>query len=339
MDFRGIGQSDPGTLKVGAMNDVSDEFCKHSVIKIIGIGGGGINAINQMIEIGIRGAEFIAISSDTQELARSKTDHRLYLASAEKMPPAIGLSALIIAISEDDRARIKALISGADIIFIVAGMGGGSGTSIASIAAKISRDLEILTIGVVSMPCLYEGNRTRRADQGINELTEHADALVIVPNAMLVTEADMCVSDVFIAANHLMYAVVSGIAESVSDENLICLDIADLRMVFADAGMVAIGTANASGADRAQVACERTISGIFPSTINLAEARAILINITASSSLKLKEVAAIMEFVQDSAMDATVIAVAVENETMGDNLRVTLFATGHAPISVMETAT
>lgn len=311
------------------MNTILDDSFQPPVIKVIGIGGGGINAINCMIENGIPGAEFIAIDSDTQELARSnKTVQRLHLSCKQEMPPA----RLIVTISDEGREHLKALIAGTDIVFIVAGMGSNTGTSIAPIAAEIARDMDILTIAVVSTPFLFEGNRQRRANQGIQELSEHADTLIVIPNAKILTKADMRISDAFFAATHLMHMAVTGIAESVSDKNLICLNIDDLRMIFADAGMVAMGMSRESGAGRAKVACERAISGIVPSTINWADARSILLNITASSALKLREVAEIMELVQDSAIGATVIAVAAINETMGDDLRVTLFATSHAKI-------
>lgn len=310
------------------MNDSIDETLHPLVIKVIGIGGCGINAINCMIENGIRGVEYIAVSYDIQELSRSKTNQSLHLASAQKVPPAIGLSALSITISESDLEQLKGMVSGADIVFIVAGIGSGTGTSIAPITAKIARELGILTIAVVSMPMSFEGNRTHRAEQGIQELSVHADAFIIVSNAMLMTETHMRVSDVFNAANNLMHKAVAGIAESVSSENLISLDINDLLMIFSDVGMIAMGTANASGVDRAKVACVSTMSSIFPSTTNLADARTILISITTSSSLKLPEVTEIIEYVQLAAVDGLVIVAVILDESMGDDICLTLFATG-----------
>lgn len=213
------------------------------VIKVMGVGGCGLNAINYMVEKGIPGVEFIAISPDTNELARSKADQTLYLPCMQEMSPA----KLTVTISDKDRRNINALITGADILFVVAGMGGSTGTSIAPRVAKIARALGILTVSVVSTPFSHEGIRPHRANQGIQELAEHTDALIIVPNAMLLTGVDQRVSDVFAAANDLMHIAVSGIAECVSGESLIGLDIADLRMIFSDAGMVALGTARASG--------------------------------------------------------------------------------------------
>jgi cell division protein FtsZ len=276
---------------------------------VLGIGGCGISAINRMIEKGIQGAEFCAISSDVQELARCKTDQRLHLFCTQKR-----------------RNQIRALIFGADIVLIVTGMGGDTGTCIAPIAAEIARELGILNVAIVSTPFRHEGNRPHHADQGIQALSKHADALIVIPNAMLLTEADMRVPDVFAAANRLMHTAASGIAESISGESLICVDMADLHMIFANAGRIAMGTADASGADRATVACKHALSGIFPSTANWTNARTILLNISASRTLKLQEVAEIMNRVQFAAKDAVIVATAVLGDSMSDDLRLTLYA-------------
>lgn len=316
LDMHDILHSDNRTAK--------DETHRPPIIRVMGIGGCGINAINRMVEKGIRGAEFIAISPDTSELARSKADQMLYLSCSQDVTP----EQLVITISNMDRRNLKALIAGADILFVVAGMGGCTGTGIAPIAANIARELGILNIAVVTTPLPFEGDRPHLAEQGVRKLSGCTDALILVPNEMLQTGTGQHLSDLYAAANNWMHVAISGITEPVSGDNLIGLDVTDLRMIFSDAGTVTLGTASTSGAARAKTACERAMTSIFLSAIDLANARIILLNITASSSMKLREVVEILEGVHLVAMDAEIIAAAVFDESMGDELRLTLFATG-----------
>ncbi len=222
------------------------------------------------------------------------------------------------------------MVSGANMVFITAGMGGGTGTGAAPIVAQIARELNILTVAVVTKPFVYEGNRMRFAKAGIEALQEHVDSLIIVPNSKLmeVLGNDITVPEAFKAANGVLQGAVAGIAEVINVPGLINVDFADVHTVMSENGMAMMGSAIASGPDRARIAAERAIASPLLEDVDMSGARGVLVNITSSSSLKLKELEEVMECVQFAAEEATVIVGSVFDENMGEELRVTVVATG-----------
>ncbi len=313
------------------MFEIMEAQTQDAVIKVIGVGGCGGNAVDHMIEQGVQGVEFIAINTDAQALKRSKARTQLQIGAnitkglGAGAKPSVGQAA-----AEEDRERIKELISGANMVFITAGMGGGTGTGAAPIVAQIARELDILTVAVVTKPFTYEGNRMRFAKAGIEALHEHVDSLIIVPNSKLmeVLGNDITVPEAFKAANGVLQGAVAGIAEVINVPGLINVDFADVRTVMSENGMAMMGSAIANGADRARTAAERAIASPLLEDVNMSGARGVLVNITSSSNLKLKEIDDVMECVQFAAEEATVIVGSVFDEAMGDELRVTVVATG-----------
>jgi cell division protein FtsZ len=313
------------------MFEIMETLNQDAVIKVIGIGGCGGNAVDHMIDQGVQGVEFIVINTDAQALKRSKARTQLQIgASITKglgagAKPSVGQAA-----AEEDRERIKEMISGAHMVFITAGMGGGTGTGAAPIVAQIAKELDILTVAVVTKPFAYEGNRMRFAKAGIEALHEFVDSLIIVPNSKLmeVLGIDVTVPEAFKAANGVLQGAVAGIAEVINVPGLINVDFADVRTVMSENGMAMMGSAVASGPDRARVAAERAIASPLLEDMDMTGARGVLVNITSSSHLKLKEIDDVMESVQFAAEEATVIVGSVFDESMGDELRVTVVATG-----------
>ncbi len=313
------------------MFEIMEALSQDAVIKVIGVGGCGGNAVDHMIEQGVQGVEFITINTDVQALNRSLARTQLQIGVeitkglGAGAKPAIGKAA-----AEEDRERIKELIRDADMVFITAGMGGGTGTGAAPIVAQIARELNILTVAVVTKPFAYEGNRMRHAADGIKALQEHVDSLIIVPNSKLmeVLGDDVTVPEAFKAANGVLQGAVAGIAEVINVPGLINVDFADVRTVMSENGMAMMGSAVASGPDRARVAAERAIASPLLEDINMTGARGVLVNITSTSALKIREMEEVMACVQFAAEEATVILGSVFDETMGDELRVTVVATG-----------
>ncbi|MCX7193408.1 MAG: cell division protein FtsZ [Proteobacteria bacterium] len=313
------------------MFEIMEAQSQDAVIKVIGVGGCGGNAVDHMIAQGVQGVEFIAINTDAQALNRSRADTQLQIGAAitkglgAGAKPSVGRAA-----AEEDRERIKAMITGANMVFITAGMGGGTGTGAAPIVAQIAREMNILTVAVVTKPFAYEGNRMRFAAEGIKALQEHVDSLIIVPNSKLmeVLGNDVTVPEAFKAANGVLQGAVAGIAEVINAPGLINVDFADVCTVMSENGMAMMGSAVASGPDRARVAAERAIASPLLEDMDLTGARGVLVNITSTSSLKLREMDEVMACVQFAAEEATVILGSVFDETMGDDLRVTVVATG-----------
>jgi len=313
------------------MFEIMEAESQDAVIKVIGVGGCGGNAVDHMIEQGVQGVEFIAINTDAQALKRSRARTQLQIGAnitqglGAGAKPSVGQAA-----AEEDRERIREMVEGANMVFITAGMGGGTGTGAAPIVAQIARELGILTVAVVTKPFTYEGNRMRFAKAGIEALHEHVDSLIIVPNSKLmeVLGADITVPEAFKAANGVLQGAVAGIAEVINVPGLINVDFADVRTVMSENGMAMMGSAIANGADRARTAAERAIASPLLEDVDMSGARGVLVNITSSSSLKLKEIDDVMECVQFAAEEATVIVGSVFDEAMGDELRVTVVATG-----------
>ncbi|MDP2144692.1 MAG: cell division protein FtsZ [Gallionella sp.] len=313
------------------MFEIMEAETQDAIIKVIGVGGCGGNAVDHMIEQGVQGVEFIAINTDAQALKRSKARTQLQIGAnitkglGAGAKPSVGQAA-----AEEDRERIKELIAGANMVFITAGMGGGTGTGAAPIVAQIARELDILTVAVVTKPFTYEGNRMRFAKAGIEALHEHVDSLIIVPNSKLmeVLGSDITVPEAFKAANGVLQGAVAGIAEVINVPGLINVDFADVRTVMSENGMAMMGSAIANGPDRARTAAERAIASPLLEDVDMSGARGVLVNITSSMNLKLKEIDDVMECVQFAAEEATVIVGSVFDEAMGDELRVTVVATG-----------
>ena len=285
-----------------------------------------------MIANGVNGVEFIAMNTDAQALKRSQARSQLQLGTGTTKGlgaganPEVGRMAAI-----EDRERIQEMIEGADMLFVTAGMGGGTGTGAAPIVAEIAREMGILTVAVVTKPFAFEGKRQRVAEAGIEALKQHVDSLIIIPNDRLmeVLGEDVSYEDAFRASNDVLNGAVAGIAEVINCPGQVNVDFADVRTVMTENGVAMMGSAMAAGSDRAQVAAERAVASPLLEDVNLTGARGVLVNITASSSLKLKEVHEVMNTIRSfTAEDATVIYGNVIDDAIGDQLRVTIVATG-----------
>ncbi len=313
------------------MFEIMDEQLQDAVIKVIGVGGCGGNAVDHMIEQGVQGVEFIAINTDAQALRRNKARTQLQIGSTITKGlgagsiPDVGRAAAM-----EDRERIVELIKGANMIFITAGMGGGTGTGAAPVVAQVAREMNILTVAVVTKPFAHEGKRMRLAQAGIEALSEYVDSLIIVPNEKLMTVLgeDTTLLDAFRASNSVLQGAVAGIAEVINVPGLVNVDFADVRTLMSENGMAMMGSATASGPDRAKRAAESAMSSPLLEDVNLAGARGVLVNISSSSSLTLREYREVTNSVQFAIEDATVIVGSVFDESMGDELRVTIVATG-----------
>ncbi|MBS0320843.1 MAG: cell division protein FtsZ [Proteobacteria bacterium] len=303
-----------------------------AVIKVIGVGGCGGNAVEHMIGRGLSGVEFICANTDAQALKRSTARTQLQLGTTltrglgAGARPEIGRDAAM-----EDRDRVAEMIEGADMLFITAGMGGGTGTGAAPVIAEIAKSLNILTVAVVTRPFAFEGKRQRVAQAGIDELQKKVDSLIIIPNdkLMAVLGEDVSVIDAYAAANDVLHGAVSGIAEVINNAGMVNVDFADVRTVMGEVGMAMMGSATARGADRAQQAARQAVKSPLLEEVNLAGARGVLVNITASMGLKMKEYHDVMNTIKEfTADDAMVIVGTVIDDTMDDALRVTMIATG-----------
>ncbi|MCA1978054.1 MAG: cell division protein FtsZ [Thiobacillus sp.] len=314
------------------MFELMDVDTQDAVIKVIGVGGCGGNAVDHMIASGLSGVEFIAINTDAQALKRNQARLQLQLGNGVTKGlgaganPDVGREAAL-----EDRERIAELIDGADMLFITAGMGGGTGTGAAPVVAEVAKELGILTVAVVTKPFMFEGKRVRAANAGIEALSRHVDSLIIIPNEKLmqVLGEDVSMLDAFKAANNVLYGAVGGIAEVINCPGLVNVDFADVRTVMSEMGMAMMGSAQASGENRARIAAEQAVASPLLEDVNLAGARGVLVNITASSSVKMKEIHEVMNTIKAfTAEEATVIVGQVLDDSMEDSLRVTMVATG-----------
>jgi cell division protein FtsZ len=314
------------------MFELLDTDTQDAVIKVIGVGGCGGNAVDHMISSGLSGVEFIAINTDAQALKRNQAKVQLQLGTAVTKGlgaganPDVGREAAL-----EDRERIAELIDGADMLFITAGMGGGTGTGAAPVVAEVAKELGILTVAVVTKPFLFEGKRVRAANAGIEALARHVDSLIIIPNdkLMQVLGEDVSMLEAFKAANNVLHGAVGGIAEVINCPGLVNVDFADVRTVMSEMGMAMMGSALASGEGRARIAAEQAVASPLLEDVNLQGARGILVNITASTSIKMKEIHEVMETIKAfTAEEATVIVGSVVDDAMEDSLRVTMVATG-----------
>tara|TARA_R110002073_G_scaffold199556_2_gene358699 strand:- start:1291 stop:2442 length:1152 start_codon:yes stop_codon:yes gene_type:complete len=314
------------------MFEIMSTESQEAVIKVIGVGGCGSNAVDHMIHNDMQGVEFICMNTDAQALKGNKAETLLQLGQGitkglgAGANPEIGREAAL-----EDRDRIAELIQGSDMLFITAGMGGGTGTGAAPIVAQVAKEMGILTVAVVSKPFAFEGKRLKAAQLGMEELSQHVDSLIVIPNdkLMMVLGNDISMLDAFKAANDVLYGAVAGIAEVINCPGLVNVDFADVKTVMSEMGMAMMGSSSATGVDRARVSAEQAVASPLLEDVTLSGARGILVNITASSGLKMREVHEVMSTIKDlTAEDATVIIGTVIDESMNDDLRVTMVATG-----------
>ncbi|MBA2715661.1 MAG: cell division protein FtsZ [Propionibacteriales bacterium] len=303
-----------------------------AVIKVVGIGGGGVNAVNRMIEVGLRGVEFIAINTDAQALLMSDADVKLDIGRdltrglGAGADPNVGARA-----SEDHAEEIEEVIKGADMVFVTAGEGGGTGTGGAPVVARIARSLGALTIGVVTRPFSFEGRRrANQAEEGIAGLREEVDTLIVIPNDRLLSISDRSVSvlDAFKQADQVLLQGVSGITDLITTPGLINLDFADVKSVMANAGSALMGIGRANGDDRAVVAAEMAVSSpLLEASID--GAHGVLLSISGGSDLGLFEINEAAALVSQAAhAEANIIFGAVIDDALGDEVRVTVIAAG-----------
>ncbi len=315
------------------MFELMDSNTQNAVIKVIGVGGGGGNAVQHMVTQNIEGVDFIVANTDAQALKGCTARVALQLGGnmtkglGAGANPEVGRQSAI-----EDRERIIETIQGADMLFITAGMGGGTGTGAAPVIAQIAKELGILTVAVVTKPFPFEGKkRTSVAEAGIRELTEYVDSLITIPNDKLlsVLGKNITLLDAFRAANNVLQGAVQGIAELITRPGLINVDFADVRTVMSEMGMAMMGTGRARGADRARAAAEAAIGSPLLEDVNLTGARGILVNITAGLDLSIGEFEEVGNTVKAFASDnATVVVGTVIDPEMTDELRVTVVATG-----------
>jgi cell division protein FtsZ len=315
------------------MFELMENHSEEAVIKVIGVGGGGGNAVEYMVASNIEGVEFVAANTDAQALRNSSANITLQLGANVTKGLGAGANPEIGRRSaEEDRETIKKTIQGADMIFIAAGMGGGTGTGAAPIVAEVARELGILTVAVVTKPFPFEGKkRTAYADEGILELSKHVDSLITIPNDKLLKVLGKGTSllDAFKAANNVLLGAVQGIAELITRPGLINVDFADVRTVMSEMGTAMMGSGRASGPDRAEEAAEQAISSPLLEDIDLSGAKGILVNITAGLDISIEEFETVGNAVKAFASEnATVVVGAVIDPNMHDELRVTVVATG-----------
>ncbi len=313
--------------------ELEDLNTQEAVIKVIGVGGCGGNAVDHMIGKGMTGVEFITINTDAQALRRNRAPVQLQIGkSATKGLGAGGKWEVGKEAALEDKERIAALIDGADMLFIAAGMGGGTGTGAAPIVAEVAKDLGILAVAVVTKPFVFEQpKRMRSAEQGLKALSEHVDSLIVIPNEKLiqVLGGGAKLIDAFIAANDVLHSAVSGIAEIIKNPGMINVDFADVKTVMSEVGMAMMGSAQASGEDRARKAAEQAVASPLLENVDLKGARGVLVNITSNDSLTMDEFYEVMNTIQGfTAEEATVIIGTALDEAMGESLRVTMVATG-----------
>jgi cell division protein FtsZ len=315
------------------MFEIVDAQAQEAVIKVIGVGGCGGNAVDHMIDKGVEGVEFISANTDAQALKRCQAKLQLQLGAGitkglgAGANPEVGRKAAL-----EDRERIAEAIAGADMLFLTAGMGGGTGTGAAPVVAELAKELGILTVAVVTKPFAFEGKRQRIAQEGIEQLSPHVDSLIVVPNDKLmeVLGNQVTLDGAFRAANDVLHGAVAGIAEIISCPGMINVDFADVRTVMAEMGMAMMGSARSSGPDRARLAAEQAVACPLLEDVNISDARGVLVNISASkATFQLQEMYDVMGTIKAFSSDsAHPIIGTVYDDALGDQLRVTIIATG-----------
>ena len=302
-------------------------------IKVIGVGGSGGNAVNTMIHFGLEGVEFISVNTDAQALGSNAAANKISIGAnltrglGAGADPERGRKAAL-----EDVNRIKEVLEGADMVFITAGMGGGTGTGAAPIIAQIARELGALTVGVVTKPFVFEGKkRARQAESGIAALNDHVDTLITIPTEKLMTLADeeLTFVDAFRKADEVLFQAVKGISDLITQDGIVNVDFADVRTVMNNMGRALMGTGCAKGEGRARLAAEHAITSPLLDNISVEGATGVLINIVGGSDMKMKEIQEAASLIQEQAHeDANIIFGASIDESMGEAIKVTVIATG-----------
>jgi cell division protein FtsZ len=302
-------------------------------IKVIGVGGGGGNAINTMVAARLEGVEFIAANTDVQALSANRASVKIQLGKSASRGlgaganPEIGRAAAL-----EEREAITAALEGADMVFVTAGMGGGTGTGGAPVVADVAKASGALTVGVVTRPFLFEGNKRRKqAEQGLADLESAVDTLIVIPNQRLLSVAgeNMSLADAFKRADEVLLNAVQGISDIITVHGLVNVDFADVRTIMGEKGMALMGTGRSSGEQRALEAMQAAISSPLLEDVTLDGATGLLVNITGGANLTLREVDEAVSMAQSAAdPDANIIFGSVVDETLGDELRITVIATG-----------
>ncbi len=321
------------------MNEVGDSFFGHGVegtgakLRVIGVGGGGSNAVNTMVNSGLKGVEFVVANTDSQALEHSAAPIRLQLGSELTLGlgaganPEVGRNAAL-----EDQRLINETVSGADMVFITAGMGGGTGTGAAPVIARAAREHGALTVGVVTKPFNFEGRaRRRRAEAGIEALGAEVDTLVVIPNQRLlaISDAQTSLMDAFKVADQVLFNAVQGISDLVTEHGMVNVDFADVRTIMSSKGFALMGTGRASGEGRALVAAQQAISSPLLDELSIEGATGILINFTGGMDLRISEIEEAASLVEDAAHeDVNLIFGAVIDENMQDEIKITVIATG-----------
>lgn len=317
----------------GDMFELVDEPQHNAIIKVVGVGGGGGNAVEHMVSSQVEGVDFICANTDSQALKNMSARSVLQLGSTVTKGlgaganPEVGRQAAM-----EDRERIAEALNGADMVFITAGMGGGTGTGAAPVVAEVAKELGILTVAVVTKPFPFEGRkRISAAEGGLGELAKHVDSLITIPNEKLlaVLGKNTSLLDAFSAANDVLLGAVQGIADLIIRPGMINVDFADVRTVMSEMGQAMMGTGFSSGENRAREAAEAAIRSPLLEDVNLQGARGILVNITAGTNLSLGEFTEVGDTIEEFSSDnATIVVGTVIDENMTDELRVTVVATG-----------
>lgn len=315
------------------MFELIDNLPQNAVIKVVGVGGGGGNALQHMVINNVEGVDFICANTDAQALKNMTARTVLQLGTAVTKGLGAGANPLIgREAALEDRERIAEVLQGADMVFITAGMGGGTGTGAAPIVAEVAREMGILTVAVVTKPFPFEGRkRMQIAEEGIRELGQHVDSLITIPNEKLLTVLgkDASLLAAFSKANDVLLGAVQGIADLIMRPGMINVDFADVKTVMSEMGMAMMGTGHASGPNRAREAAEAAIRSPLLEDVNLMGARGILVNITAGPDLSLGEFSEVGNTVEEFASEtATVVVGTVIDPELRDELRVTVVATG-----------
>ncbi len=313
--------------------EMMDNLDVGAKLRVVGIGGGGNNALNTMIEAGLAGVEFIAANTDLQALERSKARVQLQVGKnltrglGAGADPEVGRQAAL-----EDRDKIKELLAGSDMVFITAGLGGGTGTGGAPVVAEVAKENGALTVAVVTKPFDFEGKRRmRQAEEGVEELKKVVDTLIVIPNTRLRSLApkNARFTDMLKKADEVLLYAVKGISDLIMHPGFINLDFADVRTVMSEMGVALMGTGQAAGDDRAIQAAEKAINNQLLEDITIQGARGVLVNITASNDMSIDEVSEATTYIQEAAHeDANIFFGTVVDDAMGDELRVTVIATG-----------
>ena len=313
--------------------EIVEEITGNASIKVVGVGGGGGNAVQHMVDVGIEGANFISVNTDKQALDKNGAGTKLVLGMeitdglGAGADPLVGREAAL-----EDRDKLREMLKGTDMVFVTAGMGGGTGTGAAPIVAQVAKELGILTVAVVTKPFELEGSkRMKIAQEGIKELIEEVDSLITIPNQKLleVLGEDCSMLEAFKQANDVLAGAVRGISDIIIKPGLINVDFADVKTVMSEKGTAMMGTGTASGPDRARIAAEHAVASKLLEDISLQDAKGVLVNITAGPELSLGEIKAVGDCISDFASEEAIIVTGtVLDDTRGNDLIVTVIATG-----------